>query len=267
MAAPLLLPLISVGLQAAGSIFSFGQAKKQRDKEREAQREAAKALGQARRELSVNALAGLSIAKEPYELEREAMLQAGASALQAGVEGDPRGAAATAGRVLQAQQAGQAQQRAAMSQEMQRLDELSAREESRLQGARANLDLAEARGQQQMAAEARQAGLAATQAGIQQAIGAGTTLAGQAKLFGNKSTVPPNAQFDKFINPNMDLSLTGQPTTLFNQPLPEVPNLFGSSSSGFDAIMSNSSGLNAPIFPQGISAIDYFQSLRQQGQL
>ena len=29
MAAPLLIPLISVGLQAAGSIFSFGQAKKQ----------------------------------------------------------------------------------------------------------------------------------------------------------------------------------------------------------------------------------------------
>ena len=267
MAAPLLLPLISVGLQAAGSIFSFKQAKEQRDKEREAQREAANALEQARKELSINTLAGLSIAKEPFELEREALLQAGASALQAGVEGDPRGAAATAGRVVQAQQAGQAQQRAAMSREMQRLDELAAREESRLQGARADIDLAEARGQQQMAAEARQASLAATQAGIQQAIGAGTTLASQAKLFGNKSTVPSSAQFDRFIDPNMNLSITGQPTTVFNQPLPEVPNLFGSPSSGFEAIMSNSSRLNAPIFPQGISAIDYLESLRQPSQL
>lgn len=265
MAAPLLLPLISVGLQAAGSIFSFGQAKKQRDKEREAQRDAAKALEQARKELSVNALAGLSIAKEPFELEREALLQAGASALQAGVEGDPRGAAATAGRVVQAQQAAQAQQRASMSKEMQRLDELAAREESRLQGARADIDLAEARGQQQMAAEARQAGLAATQAGIQQAIGAGTTLAGQAKLFsGSKAAVPPSAQFDRFIDPQMDLSITGQPMTAFNQSIPDVPNLYGSP---FSAFTSNQAGLNAPIFPQGISAVDYFESLRQQGQL
>jgi len=265
MAAPLLLPLISVGLQAAGSIFSFKQAKEQRDKERAAQRDAAKALEQARKELSVNALAGLSIAKEPFELEREALLQAGASALQAGVEGDPRGAAATAGRVVQAQQAAQAQQRAAMSQEMQRLDELAAREESRLQGARADIDLAEARGQQQMAAEARQAGLAATQAGIQQAIGAGTTLAGQAKLFsGSKPSVPASAQFDRFIDPQMDLSITGQPMTAFNQPIPDVPNLYGSP---FSAFTSNQASLNAPIFPQGISAVDYLESLRQQSQL
>ena len=41
MALPL-LPLISVGLQAAGSVFSFKQAKEQRM--RKAQRDAAKAL-------------------------------------------------------------------------------------------------------------------------------------------------------------------------------------------------------------------------------
>ena len=51
MASPLLIPLISVGLQAAGSIFSFKQAKEQRDREREAQRDAAKALEEARVQL------------------------------------------------------------------------------------------------------------------------------------------------------------------------------------------------------------------------
>lgn len=182
MALPL-LPLISVGLSAAGSVFSFKQAKEQRDREREAQRDAAKALEEARRKLSVNVLAGLSIAKEPFELEREALLQAGASALQAGVEGDPRGAAATAGRVVQAQQQAQAEQRAAMSKEIQRLDELAAMEESRLQAARAQLDIGEAVGQQQIAAEARQAAAAATTAGVQNIVGMGQTLLGEMDLF------------------------------------------------------------------------------------
>ena len=104
MANPLLLA--AAGIEIAGSIFSFGEARRQRDAMKKAQAAAAAAAAQAKKELSVNYMKGLSIAKEPYELEREALLQAGATALQAGVEGDPRGAAATAGRVVQAQQAG-----------------------------------------------------------------------------------------------------------------------------------------------------------------
>ena len=140
MAFPL-IPLISVGLQAAGSIFSFQQAKESREKEKEAQAAAAKAMAEAKAELEVNRLRGLSIAKEPYELEREAIAQASASALQAGVEGDPRGAAATAGRVLQAQQQALGKQRAAMSKEMAELERLAAMEDTRLQRARAQIGL------------------------------------------------------------------------------------------------------------------------------
>ena len=151
----------------AGSIMSFSQAKKQREMQQEAQREADKAFKEAQDKLEVNYLEGLSIAKEPYELEREALLQAGASALQAGVEGETRGAAAVAGQALMAQQAGAAGQRAAMSREMQQLQQLAAQEESRLQGARTELDLAEARGQQQIAADAAAARQAALSAGIQ----------------------------------------------------------------------------------------------------
>ena len=144
MAGPLLIPLAAAGAQIAGSIFSFGEAKKQRNIMKKAQAAAAKATAQAKKELSVNYMKGLSIAKEPYELEREALAQAGASALQAGVEGDQRGAGAVAGRVLMAQQQQQAQQRAAMSKEMSQLERLAAQEESRLGTARATVDLGEA---------------------------------------------------------------------------------------------------------------------------
>ena len=148
--------IAAIGSTALSTGMSFAEAGKQRKLQQEAEREAQKAFDEAKAQLDVNYLEGLSIAKEPYELEREALLQAGAQALQAGVEGETRGAAATAGRVLMAQQEQAAQQRAAMSREMQQLEQLAAQEESRLQGARADLMLGEAVGQQQRAQQAQE---------------------------------------------------------------------------------------------------------------
>ena len=158
---------IGLGISALSSGMSFAQAGKQRKLQEEAEREAEKAFQEAKNKLDVNYLEGLAIAKEPYELERESLLQTSAAALQAGVEGETRGAAAVAGQALMAQQAGAAGQRAAMSREMQALNQLAAQEDSRLQGARVDLDLAEAKGQQQIAADAAAARQAALSAGIQ----------------------------------------------------------------------------------------------------
>jgi hypothetical protein len=159
--------IAALGMSAAGSAFSFIQAGKQSKIEQQAQRDAANALAEAKKKLEVNMLSGLSIAKEPYELEREALLQQGAAALQAGVEGDQRGASATAGRVLQAQQQAQAEVRSDMAQEMADLDLLEAQEDVNLQGQRVGLDLGEVAGQQQIAADARAARAASMQAGVQ----------------------------------------------------------------------------------------------------
>ena len=161
-----LTTIASLGLSAAGSAFSFIQAGKQAELERDAQKAAAQALAEARKKLDINYLRGLSIAKEPYELEREALLAQGTAALQAGVEGDQRGAPATAGRVMQAQQQAQRQQRADMASEMQRLDELAAQEDVALQGQRVGLDLGEVQGQQMIAADARRARQEALMAGV-----------------------------------------------------------------------------------------------------
>ncbi len=175
-------------LSAAGSAFSFAEAGKQNKLARDAQRDAAKALEEAKKKLEVNMMRGLSIAKEPYELEREALLQAGASALQAGVEGDPRGAAATAGRVVQAQQQAAAEQRAAMAEEMQNLDLLAAQEDVNLQRQRVGLDIGEAQGQQMMAADARRAAAQATTAGVQGLVDMGTTLFAASDLYAGERT-------------------------------------------------------------------------------
>lgn len=165
--------IAALGMSAAGSAFSFIQAGKQAQAERDASKAAAKALAEAKKKLEVNMLSPLNIAKEPYELEREALLQQGASALQAGVEGDPRGAAATAGRVMQAQQAAQAQVRADMAQEMADLDLLKAQEDVNLQSQRVGLDLGEVQGQQMRAADARAARAQAMQAGVEGLVNVG----------------------------------------------------------------------------------------------
>ena len=158
--------IATLGAAAIGSGMSFAEAGKQRKLQSQAEAAAQKAFDEAKAKLDVNYLEGLTIAKEPYELEREALAQAGASALQAGIEGDQRGAGATAGRVLMAQQAQQAQQRAGMSREMQALNQLAAQEDSRLQTARVELDLGEAKGQSQRAQQAQQSRASAMNAGI-----------------------------------------------------------------------------------------------------
>ena len=107
MAALTTATIVSLAATAATTAGSFIQASKQKKLQKEAEAEADRALADARKKLDVNFYEGLSIQKEPYELAREALLSSGAQAIQAGVEGSERGAAATAGRVQMAQQQGQ----------------------------------------------------------------------------------------------------------------------------------------------------------------
>jgi len=193
--------LVSIGSAALGSGMSFAQAGKQRKIQQEAEAAAQKAFDEAKAKLDVNYLEGLTIAKEPYELEREALAQAGASALQAGIEGDQRGAGATAGRVLMAQQAQQAQQRAGMSREMQALNQLAAQEESRLQGARVELDLGEATGQQQRAQQAQEMGASAMNAGISGLFNVAAAGMESADLFSGREGLQEAKQFTRQQNP------------------------------------------------------------------
>jgi len=236
--------IASAAIQAGTSAAGFAQAGKARKDMKQAEAEAEAAIAEARNKLEVNYLAGLGIAKEPYELARENLLQSSAAALQAGMEGETRGAAATAGQVLMAQQAQAAQQRSAMSQDMQRLQELAAREESRLQKARVDLDIGEAKGAQQAAADYGAAMRASQQGAVKSLAGAlttgvqafsqnpfdvtgGTSPSGDAPSLGTFSGKDYSAfgedilNFDKPMIPN----LTNDPFYQFMQPGVTAPKL------------------------------------------
>ena len=161
--------IAGLALSAGSSAFSFAQAGASKRAQRDAESEAEAMMRRARKRLDVNYMEQLAIKKEPYELQREAMLQAGATALDAAREGDQRGVAATAGRLQQAQNQAQAQTRAAMSKEQQAIEMAVAKEDSRLRDLNVQLDLGEIEGQQRAAADAQRAAAASMQAGIQAA--------------------------------------------------------------------------------------------------
>jgi len=145
---------------------SFSQANKQKKAQQRAEEEADKAMEAARGKLDVNFAEQMSIKKEAYDLEREAMLSAGAQATEAGIESE-RGSAATAGRVYAAQQKGQAGIRGAMADEMTNIENAIIEEDSRLRDLDVALDLEEVAGNQQAASDAQRAANAARQQGVQ----------------------------------------------------------------------------------------------------
>lgn len=190
----------SLGITAATTAASFSQASKQKKLMKEAEQSAAKALADAKNKLSVNYLESLSIQKEPYELQREALLSSGEQALRAATEGEGRGAAAIGGRVLQQQNLAQQDVRKTMGAELAAIDKVVAEEDARLAGLRANLDLAESQGAQMAAADAMEAQQAALAQGMSGLASFGSQLADLAPLF------EKNRAADAFFEQNPEIS-------------------------------------------------------------
>jgi hypothetical protein len=154
-------------LAAAGTGLSFAQAGKQNKLRKEAEKEAAASLERAREIMGTNYLEGLALPKEAYEREREAMLSSGAQALQAAQEAETRGAAATAGRVQMAQQAGQRRIATSQADRLLELEMMGAKEDARLQTGLANLEIMGVAGAQQAARDAQMSQMQAVQQGFE----------------------------------------------------------------------------------------------------
>lgn len=196
--------VVGIAATAASTGMSFAQAGKQRNAMRQAERDADEAMQAARKKLEVNVYDALSIQKEPYELEREALLSQGAQAIQAGVESE-RGAAATAGRVQMAQQVGQAGIRSSMGQELAGLQRISAQEDSRLRDVGVQLDLEEVSGAQLAAANAQELGAQAQQQGMQGVVSAAGQVASALPLFAKTPSARITNQIGDMGTKNLNL--------------------------------------------------------------
>lgn len=141
---------ISTALASAGA--SAGQAVSAGQAARNASSRATKAFDEAMQKLSANQFAGIGLPREAMERQIEANLAAGAELTQAGRESE-RGAAAIAGQVYRGQTEAQREIAGDLGQQLMGLETATAQEEARLSSARANLNLAEAEGAQQAAAQ------------------------------------------------------------------------------------------------------------------
>lgn len=160
------MAVASLGSTVLSTANSFIQADQQSKLQRRAEADAAKAMAEARKKLEINFAKMRAIQKEPYELQREAFLSAGAQAIEAGVESD-RGAEVTAGKVVMAQNEAQAGVRTNMIQDMDAIQKEIIAEESRLRDLGVQLDLGEVEGAQLAAKDAQEASAAAMQQGFE----------------------------------------------------------------------------------------------------
>ena len=164
--------IISGVTKLASTGFSLAQASRAKDDMRKAERQASKAVKKAYQRAGVNPQEMRTIDPMLYETAGERISQDLSTALEITAGDDPRLQAAMGSRL--AQQAARERQNLELQKrrDIQNLEaDIATGEEARLQRL-ANLDLAQARGFQQQAADAQQRRVA----GQQQAIGAATSI-------------------------------------------------------------------------------------------
>jgi len=203
---------IGIASSLGGAAMSFSQANKQKKLQSQAEAEADKAMAEARGRLDVNYMNALSVQKEPYELQREAMLAQGTQATDAAQESE-RGAAAAAGRVQMAQNEAQGDIRTGMGKELTEIERLKVAEESRLRDLQTQLDLGEVEGAQMAARNAQEMAAQATAQGFEGVTSAATQVANLVPLYAKKGldyTVNNGNPMTSPFDPNAMSPISGQ---------------------------------------------------------
>jgi murein DD-endopeptidase MepM/ murein hydrolase activator NlpD len=206
----------AVAATAATTTMSFVNAGKQKKAMQQAQKDADEAMQEARKKLQVNVYDKLAINKEPYDLQREAMLSQGAQAIQAGVESE-RGSAATAGRIQMAANEAQAGIRTAMGQDLQQLEMLSAQEDARLRDIGVQLDLEEVAGAQLAAANAQELQAQAMQQGMEGLTSIGSQLEQKAPTFEKTASARQSKRLSDTLTQDFGQNQKGIQQNIANQ--------------------------------------------------
>jgi hypothetical protein len=164
MAAATAIALGATSVASAGA--SFAQAAKQQRQMREAEESAAKYMDDARKKFSVNFAEQLQVPLEGYEMASDLNRQAVSQNIEALRESGQRAVLGGVAGLQQQAQAGAEQLRMAMQQDLYDRDKAIAAEESRLRDIQAEIDLGEAAGAQQAAADAQMMRAQSIQSGL-----------------------------------------------------------------------------------------------------
>lgn len=167
---------IAAGSALVGSGLSFAQAAAEKRKYKEAGEAAARYMDDARKKFETNFAEQLQVPLEGYQMAAEMNTQAVAQALEAIRESGQRSIIGGVAGLQQQAQAGAEQLRMSLQQDLYQRDKMIADEESRLRDIQADLDVTEATGAQQAAADAQNRMTSAIQSGIGGIAQAGSTI-------------------------------------------------------------------------------------------
>lgn len=174
---------IAAGSALVGSGLSFAQAAAEKRKYKEAQEAAARYMDDARKKFETNFAEQLQVPLEGYKMAADLNNQAVGQALEAMRESGQRSIIGGVAGLQQQAQVGAEQLRMSLQQDLYQRDKMIADEESRLRDIQAELDVTEATGAQQAAADAELRGAAAFQSGIGSLAQAGSTIFEGSQLY------------------------------------------------------------------------------------
>lgn len=176
--------VIGIGMSAYSAQQSFSAAAKQKEDSRLADAAASKAMSEARDKAQIDNFAGLAVPLDAYEAEFEnnlAVAQQNTEALQ---EGDSRGLAAGVGKIGAASGANAENTRIAMGEEISDLNMMKAESKDAINQQLIDMDVSNAREQNQRRSDADAAYSQSINAGVQ-AVGSGIqSAASLAPLYG-----------------------------------------------------------------------------------
>lgn len=167
---------IAAGTQLVGAGASFAQAAKNNRLRKESEEAAKKYLDQAIKSYKTNYAEDIQVPLEGYERAAEMNTQAAGQALEAMRESGQRAVLGGVAGLQQQAQLGSEQLRLAMQGDLYNRNLMIAEEEANIRDRLANLDLAQATGAQQAAADARVMGAQSVESGLANLAGAGATI-------------------------------------------------------------------------------------------
>lgn len=174
---------IAAASSLAGAGLSFARSIEEQRKIREANEAAAKYMDDARKQFSVNFAEQLQVPLEGYQMASELNTQAVTQAIEALKESGQRSIIGGVAGLQQQAQANAEQLRMSLQQDLYQRDKMVTDEESRLRDIQAEIDVAEATGAQQAAADAELRRAAALESGIGSLAQAGSTIFEGSQLY------------------------------------------------------------------------------------
>lgn len=174
---------IAAATSLAGAGLSFARSIEEQRKIKEAGEAAARYMDDARKQFSVNFAEQLQVPLEGYQMASDLNTQAVSQNVEALRESGQRAILGGVAGLQQQAQAGAEQLRMSLQQDLYQRDKMVADEESRLRDIQAEIDVAEATGAQQAAADAELRRAAALESGIGSLAQAGSTIFEGAQLY------------------------------------------------------------------------------------